>query len=294
MRSPNRYPSWGTWLAFGFFGGDFPTSVMTSRLYIVHVLLVPVLIIGLLSLHLAMVWRQKHTQFAGPGRTERNVVGSALWPYYTLKSVGLLFAVFAVLALLGGLFEINPIWLYGPYDPWTIASPAQPDWYVAWLDGALRAGPPLEIHLFGHTIPPPFWPGVLLPMILFSALYAWPWIERRLIRDVDSHNILDMPYDVPWRTGIGIAVLAFATVLGFVASDDVQARVLHVDILALAWFYRIAVIVVPPVAGLLGYVVARELKARLATDAGDEQKRRVTVVRNADGGYDDLRRDTPA
>jgi ubiquinol-cytochrome c reductase cytochrome b subunit len=287
-------PVVGSWLAFIYFGGKFPTSVMTSRLFITHVLLVPLLIIGALSLHLGMVWRQKHSQFVGPGRTEHNVVGSKLWPGYALKSVGLMFAVFAMCALLGGFFEINPIWVYGPYDPWTVASPAQPDWYVAWLDGALRVGPPVALHVWGHTIPSPFWPAIVMPAFLFGGLYAWPWIERRFTRDTRQHNLLDMPYDVPWRAAVGVTVLAFGTILGFVGSDDIQAKVLHVDVIALAWFYRFAVVVVPIVCGLLAFAIARELKARFASDEGDDKKRRAVIVRNAEGGYDDKRRSTPA
>jgi ubiquinol-cytochrome c reductase cytochrome b subunit len=287
-------PLAGTWPAFVLFGGAYPTTVMTSRLFVVHVLLIPLIIIGVLTLHLGMVWRQKHTQFAGPGRTEHNVVGSSLWPYYALKSAGLMFAVFAMLSLLGGFFEINPIWVYGPYDPWTVASPAQPDWYVAWLDGALRVGPPLAIHLWGHTIPPPFWPAILLPAVLFGCMYAWPWIERRITRDERQHHLLDMPYDVPWRLATGVGVIAFGTVLGFAGSDDIQAKVLHVDVIRLAWFYRFAVIVVPLACGALAFAIARELKARFASPAGDEHERRAAIVRNADGGYDEHRRSTPA
>jgi ubiquinol-cytochrome c reductase cytochrome b subunit len=287
-------PFAGSWLAFIAFGGEFPTTVMTARLFITHVFLVPLAIIGILSLHLGMVWRQKHTQFVGPGRTEHNVVGSSLWPYYTLKSVALMLAVFAMLALLGGFFEINPIWVYGPYDPWTVASPAQPDWYVAWLDGALRVGPPLAIHLFQHTISPLFWPAIVMPLVLFACMYAWPWIEPRFTGDRRPHNLLDMPYEAPVRVGIGAAVFMFGTVLGFAGSDDIQARVLHIDVIGLAWFYRIGIIVLPPIFGFLSYLIARELKARFTSVAGDEKKRRGVVVRNDDGGFDDRRRSTPA
>src|SRR5207253_10977067 len=107
--------------------------------------------------HLAIIARQKHTQFRGPGRTERNVVGTPLWPGYALRSLGLLFATAGVLFLLGGLVQINPIWLYGPYHPYEATNGAQPDWYVGWLIGALRLMPPLEIHAFGYTlVPTPF------------------------------------------------------------------------------------------------------------------------------------------
>ena len=106
------------------------------------------------------MWHQKHTQFSGPGFTERNVVGSRLWPTYAVKSVGLFFVVIAVLTGLGGLVQVNPVWLYGPFEPSQVTSPAQPDWYVGWLEGALRLFPPWEIRAFGFEIPEPFFPAL--------------------------------------------------------------------------------------------------------------------------------------
>src|SRR5205085_2015853 len=139
-------PFLGTWLAFLFFGGEFPATALEPRLFVLHVMLVPALIIVLLTAHLAILWRQKHTQFRGPGRTERNVVGSFLWPTYTLRSIGLFAAVAAVLSALGGLAQINPVWLYGPFKAPAVSTAAQPDWYVGWLEGALRLAPAWRGH----------------------------------------------------------------------------------------------------------------------------------------------------
>ncbi|HEX2272966.1 MAG TPA: cytochrome b, partial [Acidimicrobiales bacterium] len=163
-------PVIGTWLAFLFFGGEFPAVQFIPRFFVLHVMLLPALIVGLLTAHLAILWRQKHTQFPGPGRSEDNIVGSRLWPTYALKSVGLFFIVAAVLAGLGGLAQINPVWLYGPYDPAQAAAStagSQPDWYVGWLDGALRIMPAWEIRAFGFTVANPFFPGALLPGLTF-------------------------------------------------------------------------------------------------------------------------------
>ena len=279
-------PFVGTWLAFGFFGGPFPTHEMTQRLFIAHVWLVPLLILGVMSAHLGLVWRQHHTQFAGPGRTERNVVGSALWPYYAMKSIGLFAATIGVVALLGGFFTINPIWMYGPYDPWKVASPAQPDWYVAWLDGSLRLGPALAIHLFGHTVSPLFWSGVVLPGALFGGILAWPFLERTITGDRRAHNLVTMPYETPWRLGLGVAVITFATVLGFAGSDDIQAKLLHFEVEKAMYAYRIALIVLPPLLGLIAVAIGYDLRARFETLAGKRQIRRASLTRNADGGFD--------
>ena len=145
-REPSRSLVWG---------GQFPgSSSFEPRLYIAHVFIIPALLATLIGTHLAIIMRQKHSQFPGPGRREDNVVGTPMWPGYALRSLGLLFAVAGVLFLLGGLIQINPIWQYGPYEPWLGTNGAQPDWYLGWLIGALRLMPPLEIHVFGHTVSP--------------------------------------------------------------------------------------------------------------------------------------------
>ncbi len=287
-------PVVGTSLSYGFFGGKYPTDIMTSRLYIVHVLFVPLAIVGAMSLHLGILWRQHHTQFAGPGRTERRLVGSSLWPYYAMKSIGLLAATFAVIAFLGGFFAINPIWMYGPYDPWTVASPAEPDWYVAWLDGALRIGPPWAITLFHHTIGPLFFSALLMPGAMFAVIYAWPYIEARVSGDRSPHNIDQMPYDAPWRLGIGVAGLAFLTDLGFSASDDVQARLFNIPVETLMYVYRWGALVAPLVLGPLAVAIGFELRARLRTKEGREQVRRAVLIRNAQGGFEDEPQSRPA
>lgn len=288
-------PVIGTWIAFGFFGGSFPTDVTTQRLYIVHVFVLPAIIVGALALHLGMLWRQHHAQFPGPRRTNTNVVGSALFPYYAMKSLGLFSASIAVIAFLAAFFTINPIWVYGPFDPWTVASPSAPDWYVAWLDGALRLGPAWAIHLWGHTIPPLFFSAVLPPAVIFGGIFAWPWIEKRFTTTNDvEHNLLDKPFDAPWRLGLGTAVMTFGTVLGFASSDDVQAKYLHVPIETLMPIYRGCAFVLPIAFGLIAVSIGNELRARFASNAGLNQVRRATLVRNAEGGFDDEPQQTPA
>ncbi len=120
------------------FGGEFPPAELIGRFYMFHILLLPLLMIGAITVHLGIVFLQKHTQFPGGRATETNVVGRHLWPGQAFRSFGLFFVTAAVLALMGGLVQINPVWVYGPYVPSAAVSPAQPDWYLGWLEGALR------------------------------------------------------------------------------------------------------------------------------------------------------------
>jgi len=252
-------PVVGTWVAFLVFGGEFPAEQIIGRLFVTHIMIIPALIIALLSAHLAIVWRQKHTQFAEPGRTESNVVGSRFWPSYAAKSVAFFFAVFAVLGLLGGLVQINPVWLYGPFEPQQVPSPAQPDWYLGWVEGALRLFPPWELRAFGYEIPNPFFPAVLLPGVTFAALYVWPFLEARMTGDHEAHNLLDRARDHPVRTALGAATLTFYAVLFFSASNDLIAVWLRVSVLAVTQVFRVLLFVLPPVVGYVIYSLMRAL-----------------------------------
>jgi ubiquinol-cytochrome c reductase cytochrome b subunit len=258
-------PFAGTWLAFLLFGGEFPAHDIIPRLYVMHILLVPAVITALFSIHLALIWHQKHTQFPSPGRTETNVVGSRLWPTYAMKSVGLFLAIAAVLGVLGGFAQINPVWIYGPLDPAAVTSAAQPDWYLGWIEGALRLAPAWEIRAFGHTIPNPFFPGVLLPGLTFLLLYLWPFIEHRFTGDREPHNLLQRPRERPVQTAIGATALAFYGLLFLAASNDIAARMLGVSVFTITWVFRIAVIVLPPVVGFVVYRMLRTLASSGAT-----------------------------
>jgi ubiquinol-cytochrome c reductase cytochrome b subunit len=264
-------PVVGSYVAFFVFGGEFPASDIISRLYIIHVLIVPAAIAVLLSAHLAIVWRQKHTQFPAKGRTEDNVVGSRLWPTYTLRSIGLLCAVIAVVGALGGLVQINPIWLYGPYEPYAVSTAAQPDWYMGWLEGALRLVPAFQLHVFGYRVPELVVPAVIFPMLTFGVLYLWPAIEKRLIRDREEHHLLDRPRDHPLRTAFGAAVLAFYVILFIGGSQDIIAQKLGVSIEPVTWVLRILVLVVPVVVAVVAYLVSRDLAQEKSLDDAREE-----------------------
>jgi len=280
-------PIAGAWLAGLAWGGPFPGGeVFIGRLYIVHVLIVPLAIATLLAIHLAIIVRQKHTDFGGPGRTERNVVGTPLWPSYAFRSLGLMLGVASVLFLLGGLFQINPVWLWGPYRPDLATNGAQPDWYIGWLIGALRLMPPLEIHVFGYTVVPnAFFGGALFPLVVFGFLYAWPAIERRKTGDRARHELLDRPRDNPWRTAVGAAFLTWVWLI-FVAGSLDQAVVhLQLSYVQQIWIFRVAVIVLPIVVFFVTRAICRDLQ-RSELHPLDRRPRRVR--RSPSGGFETI------
>ncbi|MDA8027126.1 MAG: ubiquinol-cytochrome c reductase cytochrome b subunit [Actinomycetota bacterium] len=275
-------PVVGSYLAFLLFGGNFPGDSIIPRFYSLHILIIPALIVGLLTAHLAIMWHQKHTQFKGKGKTDRNVVGVAMWPAYAFQAGGFFFVTAAVIAILGGLVQINPIWLYGQYVPYRVSYAVQPDWYMGWLDGALRLMPSWEVQAFGHMIPNVFFPSVLLPGITFTLLGAWPFIEKKITKDNSEHNLLDNPRDVPWRTSVGVGLLTFYVVLFFASSTDVLANSFSLSLNFVLWAFRILLFVVPPIAAYIAYKLAKE-----ASDVPGigKRKRALIISRSEEGAF---------
>ncbi|HET6833597.1 MAG TPA: ubiquinol-cytochrome c reductase cytochrome b subunit [Acidimicrobiales bacterium] len=257
-------PVIGTWMAFLIFGGEFPAEAIIPRLFVTHILIVPGAIVALLSVHLALIWRQKHTDFAARGRRESNVVGPKLWPTYAAFSMGLFFAVSAVITAMGGLVQVNPVWVYGPFRVSEVPSPAQPDWWLGWLEGALRIFPPWEARAFGYEIPNPFYPGVLVPTVTFGALYLWPFLEARFTGDRGPHHLLDRARDHPVRTAFGVTALSFFVLLQVAASNDLLAHRLDASVATISWTFRIIVPVVPLVLGFVTYRLMTALQASAA------------------------------
>ncbi|WP_199506113.1 ubiquinol-cytochrome c reductase cytochrome b subunit [Geodermatophilus sp. TF02-6] len=253
-------PVVGAWAEFLAFGGEFPAEAMIPRLYVVHILVVPALIVTLITAHMVILVRQKHSHFPGPGRTDTNVVGSRLWPGYAVRSLGLLFAVVALCLLLGGLVQINPIWLWGPFEPGSATAPSQPDWYVGWLDGALRLWPAWEPIVFGHRLPALFVPAIVLPGLTFLGLYLYPLLERLMTGDRAPHQVLQRPRERPGRVAFGVAALTFYGLLLTAFSIDVVSKFTGIPVYLLIYTFRVAVPALPVVTGLVAFVLARALR----------------------------------
>ena len=262
-------PFVGANLAALIWDGPFPGApAFWPRMYIAHVLVFPVVIGTLLAVHLLLVAMRHHTQFKRERESERTVVGIPMFPGYAPRSLGLMFAVFGVLLLLGGLVQINPVWLWGPYHVAESTNGAQPDWYLGWLIGALRLMPGWDFTIGNYTVVPnPFWGGVAVPMVVFGVLYLWPWLERKATNDHGFHNLLDRPRDAPWRTAFGSALLTWVFVIFLAGSADRVYVTFGISYETQIWFYRVVVWILPLVALVVAHRVCVELQR------GEQQKR---------------------
>ena len=279
-------PIIGTYASYFLFGGEFPGQDLIPRLFTVHVLLVPGLILALVGLHLAFVFLHKHTQFPGSGRSNTNVVGFPLFPVYVAKAGGFFFVVFGVIALMAGTMQINPVWNYGPYDPSPVSAGSQPDWYMLFLDGALRLMPGQVEWVIGtFTVPlNVLIPGMVVPGVLLGGLALYPFIEAYASGDRREHHVLDRPRNVPFRTAVGVSVLTAFLVLILAGSNDLVATRFHLSINSITWVLRFALFVAPAIAFVLTKRICLALarRDREIVLHGHESAR---IVRFASGEY---------
>lgn len=241
-------PVVGTYTHSFLFGGEFPGEAFIPRLYTIHVLLLPGIFLALIAAHLILLVVQKHTQYPGPGRTNDNAVGYPLYPVYIAKAGGFFFLVSGVLALLAAIFQINPIWIYGPYDPSPISAGAQPDWYMGFMDGAIRLMPNwVEFTIGGYTLSlNVLIPSLILPGVLTTVLIIYPWLEAWVSGDRREHHLLDRPRNAPVRTGLGTMALTFYILLLISGGNDIIATHLNLSINDITLTLRLLVIALPP------------------------------------------------
>ncbi len=242
-------PVIGTWISYLLFGGEFPGVDIVGRLYVLHILILPAILVAAIGVHMLLLIINKHTQFAGPGRTNDNVVGVPIMPVFAAKAGGFFFIIFGVIMLIASLFQINPVWTYGPYDPSPVSAGTQPDWYIGFADGALRLVPPgWETEFLGATFS---W-NIIVPLLIlpvFLGLVAfYPFIEAWITGDKREHHIADRPRNAPTRTAIGAAGVTFYAMLWAAASSDLIATHFRVSIEGVIHSCQVLLIVGPIIA----------------------------------------------
>ncbi len=278
-------PVVGTYISFFVFGGEFPGSDFIPRIYVAHVLLIPGILLGLITFHMLLLVYNKHTQWPGPGRTNDNVVGYPLLPVYMAKAGGFFFVVFGVTALMGALFQINPVWAFGPYDPSKVTAGSQPDWYMGWLDGALRMMPALEFTVFDWTFSlNVFLPGVALMGLLFGVLAAYPFVEQWVTGDKREHHLLQRPRNAPTRTAFGVAGITAYGLLWISGGNDIIATTFGVDFYTITRTLRILIFVAP----VLAFIVTKRICIGLQRQSAEtvlHGRESGIIMRSPDGAY---------
>ena len=278
-------PVLGTWAHWLLFGSEFPGTEIIPRFYLIHIFVLPGIILGLIAVHLALVWYQKHTQFPGVSRTESNVLGVRIVPVFAVKASGFFAIVTGITVVMAGLFQINAIWQFGPYVASQVSAASQPDWYMMWTDGLGRLWPSWEVYLWGQfTIPAPFFLLIMGMGIIFTIALAYPGLERKLSGDDAHHNLLQRPRDVPVRTSLGAMAITFFLVILISGTNDIIAFQFNISLNAMTWIGRIGVLIAPPLAYWITYRVCLGLQRsdREVLEHGVETG---IITRRPDGGF---------
>jgi ubiquinol-cytochrome c reductase cytochrome b subunit len=280
-------PIVGTYVSSFIFGGEFPGDDIISRLYVLHVVVLPALIVALLAVHLILVRRQRHTQWGGAGKSNRNVVGSP-FAVHTTKAGGLVLIVSGVIVLMAATLQINPVWLRGPYDPSQVGAGSQPDWYIAFLDGALRLMPPWQVDVFGHELTlSVLGPVIVLPGIILTALAIYPWVEQKITGEERDRHILDRPRDMPTRTGLGVGFVVFYVMLWIAGGNDILAGAIDVPVNWVTRFLQVSLILLPVVAYSITKRICLGLQRRDRDKLLHGVETGITVVRRG-GGFSEV------
>jgi ubiquinol-cytochrome c reductase cytochrome b subunit len=256
-------PVAGSYLSYLLFGGSFPGHDIIGRLYLLHVLVIPGLMLALVAAHLFLTFWQKHTQAPGRGRTNENVVGAPAYPYFAARTGAVFFFTFGVLVLLATFAQIDPVWLYGPSSPASATAGSGPEFYLGMIEGAIRAMPNWHWVWPGHTVAlDVFVPAVLLPALFFTAAAAWPFAEEWRTGDRAAHHLTDRPRDAAARTGTGVAVITFYGILWAEGADDIIGNTLHISLELITEIARYAVLIGPVAAYLVTWRICLGLQRR--------------------------------
>ncbi|MEU6752602.1 ubiquinol-cytochrome c reductase cytochrome b subunit [Spirillospora sp. NPDC046719] len=249
-------PLVGTYGYMFLFGGEFPGQDIVPRLYMLHILLIPGLILGLVTAHMMIMWVQKHTAMPVKNQTEQQVYGYPFYPVFMAKTGAYFLFTFGVIALLGAFAQINPIWLFGPYDPGAISAGSQPDWYMGVLEGALRIMPNWEVSAWGHTVSFNVLIPATIPLgIVFGGAMAWPFVEQWVTGDKRHHHVNTRPRNAPIRTATGIAAVTFYGLLWLAGANDVLADKFDLSLYATTWFFRVTIFVGP----FLAFIITKRI-----------------------------------
>ena len=278
-------PVVGSYMSMFLFGGEFPGGSIIPRLYIIHVLLIPGLLLGLIAAHMLLLVYHKHTQWPGPGRTEQNVVGFPMLPVYAAKAGGYFFIVFGVTAIMGGILSINPVWKFGPYDPSKVTAGSQPDWYMGWPDGLLRIMPGWESVIFGYTIS---WnvmiPILIVPPLMLVVLMLLPFVEAWITGDKRDHHLLQRPRNAPTRTAVLVSLMTFYGLAWAAGGNDLIAITFDSAIEKITYFMRVMIFVGPALA----FFITRRWCISLQRHDNEQLLHGYEtgiIMRSADGGY---------
>ena len=262
-------PVVGTHLMMLMFGGSFPGHVIIPRAYWVHIVVLPAVLAALLLV----------SYRSGRPRPFRVRRVDPMLPFTA-----------AVLVALGAFAQINPVWLYGPYQPGSITSGAVPDWYMGFLDGALRVMPAWELSIGSHPLSlDVLIPALIVPGLFFTVVAAYPLLDGWIAGGRPSRGLLPpRPADPANRIAFGVAGITLYGLLWAAASNDQIAYHLHISLFAVTWVFRVLVLTGPVLAFALTRMICHTVEAR-RRDEAEHGRETGRIVMTPEGGFTEIR-----
>jgi len=209
----------GDWMSRLLFAGEFPSDGTVPRFFFMHVMLIPATLIGLISLHLLVIVKQKHTEpRSNRNRKEaeggRRLIGIPIWPEQAVISLSFYLFLLFVVVLMATYVPLNPIETYGPPSPGTPVM--RPDWYFLPVYGFLKLIPgDLSFTFLGGKITPETIGGVIFPGLLFLAAALMPFLDRWK----EPQHYIANPLQRPFMTSLGVGAgvfLCMTAVAGYI------------------------------------------------------------------------------
>ncbi len=238
----------GEWISRLLFAGDFPSDGTVPRFFFMHVMLIPIVLIGLISLHMLLLVKQKHTEpRSNRDRKEaqggRRLIGVPIWPEQGLISLSFFFFLLFVVVIMATYIPLNPIETYGPPTPGTPVM--RPDWYFLIVYGFLKLVPgDLSFSIFGGKITPETIGGVIFPASTFIVYALIPFLDR----SKEPRHYMENPLHRPFMTSLGIGGIVFMctmVVAGYIDVLHITPRVMTVSAVlaaAAAWSISFALL----------------------------------------------------
>lgn len=206
--SVKSVPVVGQWLLEVMRGGPDVTINTLYRFFALHVVILPLVIVGVVSGHLIFIQVQGMAHGMAHQRPDRP--GLKFFPDFMVRDLLLWLVCLIVLAILVYLLPYGPgipgmEWELGKKaNPLAPAYPGiKPEWYFLWVYQLLKEFPP---HLFGMEGPQ----AALLVVTVLMGIWALvPWLDRRAAKGQPS----------PMFTDLAIAAIIFMAYLTLKAWD---------------------------------------------------------------------------
>lgn len=205
--SVKSVPVIGEWLLQVMRGGPDVTINTLYRFFALHVVILPLGIVAIVSLHLLFIQRQGMALPVGHTKMFR---GMKFFPDFMMRDLLLWLIALIVLVTLAVFLPYGPgipgvEWELGrKADPLAPAYPGiKPEWYFLWVYQLLKEFPPHILGMEGSQA------ALLVVTVLMTIWALIPWLDRRAARNQDS----------PVFGDLGVAAIIFLSFLTLKAWD---------------------------------------------------------------------------